>query len=171
MYLERCVSGSVPLVNGVELFLLGRTLMKIGEEAMPTEGLPRYSTSVRSVLIVASDIVEHPGSAVGEIAARTGLPQSQVSGCVARLREAGAIVSEPDPADRRRVLIRQAPDASDRVDTVRATTIDTALAAALGTDDPEEVAGVVTALETLAQRLTPGTLSRLRPGRPRSSVT
>lgn len=171
MYLDRCVSGSVPLVNGVELFLLGRTLMKIGEEAMPTEGLPRYSTSVRSVLIVASDIVEHPGITVGEIAARTGLPQSQVSGCVARLREAGAIVSEPDPADRRRVLIRQAPDASDRVDTVRATMVDTALAAALGTDDPEEVAGVVTALETLAQQLTPGTLSRLRPGRPRSSVT
>ncbi|MGW6333275.1 MarR family winged helix-turn-helix transcriptional regulator [Nocardia rhamnosiphila] len=158
-------------MNGIELFLLGRTLMKIGEEAMPTEGLPRYSTSVRSVLIVASDIVEHPGSAVGEIAARTGLPQSQVSGCVARLREAGAIVSEPDPADRRRVLIRQAPDASDRVDTVRATTIDTALAVALGTDDPEEVAEVVAALETLAQRLAPGTLSRLRPGRPRSSVT
>ncbi|WP_416562651.1 MarR family winged helix-turn-helix transcriptional regulator [Nocardia testacea] len=159
-------------MNGVELFLLGRTLMKIGEEAMPTQGLPQYSTSVRSVLIVASDIVEHPGSAVGEIAARTGLPQSQVSGCVARLREAGAVVSEPDPADRRRVLIRQAPQASDRVDTVRATTIDTALAAALGTDDPEEVAGVVSALETLARRLTPGTLSRLRPapGRSRSSV-
>ena len=26
-------------MNGVELFLLGRTLMKIGEEALPTEGL------------------------------------------------------------------------------------------------------------------------------------
>ncbi|WP_229718565.1 MarR family transcriptional regulator [Nocardia jinanensis] len=155
-------------MNGVELFLLGRTLMKIGEEAMPTEGLPGYSTSVRSVLIVASDIVENPGSAVGEIASRTSLPQSQVSGCVARLREAGAIVSEPDPADRRRVLIRQAPEASDRVDIVRSTTIDTALAAALGADDPDDVAGVVTALETLAQRLTPGTLSRLRSGSGRS---
>ncbi|MGW5382729.1 MarR family winged helix-turn-helix transcriptional regulator [Nocardia sp. NPDC003963] len=158
-------------MNGVELFLLGRTLMKIGEEAMPTEGLPEYATSVRSVLIVASDIVENPGSAVGEIAARTSLPQSQVSGCVARLREAGAIVSEPDPADRRRVLIRQAPEASGRVDLVRSTTIDSALAAALGTADPDDIAEVVTALDILAQRLTPGTLSRLRPtsGRPRAS--
>lgn len=154
-------------MNGVELFLLGRTLMKIGEEAMPTEGLPAYSTSVRSVLIVASDIVEHPGSAVGEIAARTGLPQSQVSGCVARLREAGAIVTEPDAADRRRVLIRQAPEATERVDLVRSTTIDAALAAALGAEDPEDVAEIVSALETLARRLTPGTLSRLRPARTR----
>lgn len=159
-------------MNGVELFLLGRTLMKIGEEAMPTEGLPEYSTSVRAVLIVASDIVENPGSSVGEIATRTGLPQSQVSGCVARLREARAVVSEPDPADRRRVLVRQAPEASGRVEIVRSTTVDTALAAALGTDDPDDVAGVVAALEALARRLSPGTLSRLRPaaGRSRPAV-
>ncbi|MGW1740283.1 MarR family winged helix-turn-helix transcriptional regulator [Nocardia sp. NPDC001965] len=160
-------------MNGVELFLLGRTLMKIGEEAMPTEGLPEYTTSVRAVLIVASDIVENPGSSVGEIASRTGLPQSQVSGCVARLREAGAVVSEPDPADRRRVLVRQAPRASDRVEIVRSTTVDSALAAALDTDDPDDVAGVVAALEALARRLSPGTLSRLRPatGRSRSPVS
>ncbi|WP_328396990.1 MarR family winged helix-turn-helix transcriptional regulator [Nocardia sp. NBC_00416] len=155
-------------MNGVELFLLGRTLMKIGEEAMPTEGLRGQSTSVRSVLIVASDIVENPGSAVGEIAGRTGLPQSQVSGCVARLREAGAVVTEPDPADRRRVLIHQAPEASGRVEVVRSTTIDTALGTALGTGDPDAVAEVVAALETLAQQLTPATLSRLRPPSSRS---
>ncbi|MCO5987583.1 MarR family transcriptional regulator [Actinoallomurus spadix] len=149
-------------MNGVELFLLGRTLMKIGEEAMPTEGLPEYSTSVRTVLIVASDILAHPGSAIGEIAARTGLPQSQVSGSVARLREAGSVVTEPDPRDRRRMLVRQAPQASERVSVVRATTIDGALAAALGTDEPEEVAEVTALLETLARRLTPETLARLR---------
>jgi DNA-binding MarR family transcriptional regulator len=140
-------------VNGVDLFLLGRALMKIGEEAMPTEGLREYSTSVRAVMIVASDILEHPGSAIGEIAARTTLPQSQVSGCVARLREGGAIVTEPDPKDRRRVLIRQAPEASDRVAFVRSTTIDAALAKALGTDDPAEVSQIAATLEALAQRL------------------
>lgn len=152
-------------VNGVELFLLGRTLMKIAEQAMPTDGLREYSTSVRSVMIVATDIVEHPDTAIGEIAARTGLPQSQVSGCVARLREAGAIVTEPDPTDRRRVLIRQAAEASARVAFVRSTPIDTALAAALGTDDPQEVDTVVATLEALAQRLSPEMLARLRTGR------
>ncbi|GAA4613837.1 hypothetical protein GCM10023195_60150 [Actinoallomurus liliacearum] len=144
------------------MFLLGRTLMKIGEEAMPTEGLPEYSTSVRTVLIVASDVVAHPDSAIGEIAARTGLPQSQVSGAVARLREAGSVVAEPDPRDRRRMLVRQAPQVSERVAAVRSTPIDGALAAALGTDEPGEVAEVADLLERLARRLTPETLARLR---------
>ncbi|MFC7649112.1 MarR family transcriptional regulator [Streptosporangium lutulentum] len=88
-------------VNGVELFLLGRTLMKIGEEAMPTEGIGDHSTGVRTVLIVVSDLREHPDSSVGEIAKRTGLPQSAVSAAVARLREAGSVVTMTDPGDRR----------------------------------------------------------------------
>jgi DNA-binding MarR family transcriptional regulator len=152
-------------MNGVELFLLGRTLMKIAEEALPTEGIGQYSTSVRSVMIVASDIFENPGSSVGEITARTGFPQSQVSACVARLREAGSIVTEPDPKDRRRLLIRQAPNVSERVAVVRSTTIDAALAAALGTDDPQEIQKVVATLETLARRLSPDMLARMRSGR------
>lgn len=158
-------------MNGIELFLLGRTLMKIGEEALPTGGLGARSTGVRSVLIVASDILANSGSSVGEIAARTGFPQSAVSACVARLREAGAIVTEPDPKDRRRLLIRPAPETSDRVAVVRSTSIDAALAAALGTDDPREVGQVAAALEALAQRLTPDMLARLRSGRTATSPT
>ncbi|MFI6799186.1 MarR family transcriptional regulator [Streptosporangium canum] len=150
-------------MNGVELFLLGRTLMKIGEEALPTEGLGEYSTSNRSVLVVASDIRENPDSSVGEIAARTGFPQSQVSACVARLREAGSIVTAADPKDRRRLLVRQAPEISDRVAMVISTPIDTALAAALGTDDPREIGEVAAALEALARRLTPEALVRPHP--------
>jgi DNA-binding MarR family transcriptional regulator len=140
-------------MNGVDLFLLGRSLMRIGEAAIPTEGLPEYSTSVRTVVIVLSDVVEHPGSAVGEIAARTGFPQSAVSGSVARLREAGAVVTEPDPADRRRLLVRQNPVASARVRALAATSIDDALGAALA--DADAVAEVHAALETLARHLTP----------------
>ncbi|MFI0446909.1 MarR family winged helix-turn-helix transcriptional regulator [Actinomadura sp. 6N118] len=149
-------------MNGVELFLLGRTLMKIGEEALPTEGIGRHSTSVRTVLIVVSDVRAHPGSAVGEIAARTGLPQSAVSGAVARLREAGAITTEPDPRDRRRLLIQPAPEASSRVEAIRSTSIDTALAAALDTDDPQRVAEIAALLDELARHLTPQALTRLR---------
>ncbi|MGK5556347.1 MarR family winged helix-turn-helix transcriptional regulator [Actinomadura kijaniata] len=149
-------------MNGVELFLLGRTLMKIGEEALPTEGLGEQPTGVRTVLIVVSDVRAHPGSAVGEIASRTGLPQSAVSAAVARLREADAVVTEPDPRDRRRLLVRPAPRISDRVEEVRATSIDAALARALDTADPERVAEVAALLEELACHLTPQALTRLR---------
>jgi DNA-binding MarR family transcriptional regulator len=149
-------------VNGVELFLLGRTLMKIGEQALPTENLGDQPGSLRSVLIVVIDVRAQPGSAVGEIAARTGLPQSAVSAAVARLREAGAVVTEPDPRDRRRALVQPAAEISERVDAVRATTIDDPLAIALNTDDPQRVAEIVALLEELARHLTPQTLTRLR---------
>ncbi|GIH46958.1 DNA-binding transcriptional regulator, MarR family [Microbispora rosea] len=151
-------------MNGVDLFLLGRTLMKIGEEAMPVADIaPSGATQaagVRTVLVVVADLRAHPETSVGEIAARTGLPQSAVSGAVARLKEAGAVVTAPDPADRRRVLIRQAPGRPARVEAVRAAGIEEPLAAALGTDDPAQVAEVVAALEFLARRLAPGSAAR-----------
>ncbi|MEU4579027.1 helix-turn-helix domain-containing protein [Nonomuraea sp. NPDC023979] len=149
-------------MNGVDLFLLGRTLMKIGEEALPTEGLGDQPGSTRSVLIVVSDIRAHPGSAISEIVTRTGLPQSAVSAAVARLREAGAVVTEPDARDRRRLRVRPAPELSSRVEQVRSTAIDAALARALGSDDPHRVAEVVALLEELARHLSPQALSRLR---------
>ncbi|MET7605944.1 helix-turn-helix domain-containing protein [Streptomyces avermitilis] len=139
--------------------------MKIGEEAMPEPegGSGRHPGTVRSVLIVVSDIAAHPDSAVGEIAARTGLPQSQVSTAVARLKETGAITTAPDPADRRRLLVRQSPDLSNRVAQVRATTIDDALAKALGADDPKRIQEVADAIAVLARHLTPQALANLRP--------
>lgn len=152
-------------MNGVELFLLGRTLTKIGEAAMPEPegGASRYGGSVRTVLIVAGDLTTHPDSAVGEIATRTGLPQSAVSTAVARLKEAGAVVTAPDPADRRRLLVRQAPHLSGRVAEVRASSIDDALTAALGEEaDPERLKEIHAALEVLARHLTPQTSARVR---------
>lgn len=111
---------------------------------------------------MVSDVRVHPGSAVGEIAARTGLPQSAVSAAVARLREAGAVVTEPDPRDRRRALVRPAPEISERMEKVRASTIDDTLATTLDTDDPQRIAEIVSLLEELARHLTPQTLDRLR---------
>lgn len=139
-------------MDGVELFLLGRTLMKIGEEALPTAGL---GGGHRPVLVVSSDILEHPDSTVGEIAARTGLPQSAVSTAVARLKEAGSITTAVDPRDRRRSLIRAADKVSPRVAEVRATPVDDAVAAALTDADPAAVREVLDALWTLARHLRP----------------
>ncbi|MFF4015298.1 MarR family transcriptional regulator [Streptomyces sp. NPDC001843] len=153
-------------MNGVELFLLGRTLMKIGEQAMP-QPKTEARGSVRSVLVALGDIVTHPGTTVGEIAARTGLPQSQVSTAVARLEEAGSINTRPDPADRRRRLIHPAGKPSARVAEVRATTIDAALTAALTTPEgtaptPDTLREITTALEVLARHLTPEAATRAR---------
>lgn len=148
-------------MNGVDLFLLGRTLMKIGEEALPTEGLGDQPGSVRTVLIVVSDVRTHPGSAIGEIVTRTGLPQSAVSAAVARLREAGAIVTEPDARDRRRLIVQPVPETSARVKEVRSTSVDTVLAKAMDTTDPHRVADVVSLLEELARHLTPQALTHL----------
>jgi DNA-binding MarR family transcriptional regulator len=144
-------------VNGVELFLLGRTLMKIGEDALPEPpgGEGRYAGSARMVLVVASDIAVHPDSAVGEIAARTGLPQSQVSTAVSRLKEAGSVQVSPDPADGRRVLVRRADTVSARVAEVRETSIEDALTSALGSDDAKVRQEVMDALQVLARHLAP----------------
>jgi len=139
-------------MDGVELFLLGRTLMKIGEEALPTAGL---GGGHRPVLVVTSDIVAHPDSTVGEIARRTGLPQSAVSTAVARLEEAGSITTATDPRDRRRTVIRPAERISARVAQIRASTIDAAVAAALPTADPAAAAEVLQALDVLARHLRP----------------
>ncbi|GAA5035345.1 MarR family winged helix-turn-helix transcriptional regulator [Streptomyces siamensis] len=149
-------------MNGAELFLLGRTLMKIGEEAIPTEGVGRRSTSTRSMLIVMLDVYAHPDTTVGEVAARTGLPQSAVSACVARLKEAGSVLTTTDPADRRRSLLRQNPEITGRRAEVAAAPVDEALGAALGTDDPAALAETVALLEQLAERLSPKVLGRLR---------
>ena len=48
----------------VELILLGRTLMKIGEQALPSAG-----GGERTVVIVMSDVYEHERTTVGEVAA------------------------------------------------------------------------------------------------------
>lgn len=123
--------------------------MKIGEQALPDVGRGGNG----AVLVTLADVLDHPDSTVGEIAARTGLPQSAVSTAVARLRESGSVVAHTDPRDRRRTLLSRAEHSSDRVTEVHASTIDDALGRALGTDDSAEVHDVERALEALAQRL------------------
>ncbi|UGT61985.1 MarR family transcriptional regulator [Nocardia asteroides] len=123
--------------------------MKLGEEALPDVGGGENS----AVLVVLADILDNSDCTVGEIATRTGLPQSAVSTAVARLRESGSVVARADPRDRRRTLLRRAEHASDRVAEVRASTVDDVLGDALGTADPEEISAVLHALELLSRRL------------------
>ncbi|WP_405993100.1 MarR family transcriptional regulator [Streptomyces sp. NBC_00986] len=134
-------------MNVDDLFLLGVRLQKIAESAIPAEGIGDHPTSTRTVLIVAADIRDHPGTTVTEVTRRTGLVQSQVSNCVSRLRSADALVTEPDPTDGRRTLLRGSPEPSARMRAVREAPIAPALAAA--TTDPAEALALLERLDAL----------------------
>lgn len=137
-------SGSV---NVIDLYLLGHRLQKLAESAVPTDGIGEHPTSTGTVLIVAADLRDHPRTTVTEIAKRTGLAQSQVSNCVARLRSAEAAVAEPDPRDGRRTLLSPATEPSGRMQAVREAPLGPALAAA--TSDPDEVLALLEKLSSL----------------------
>ena len=138
-------------MNSVKLYLLGRKLMKIAEDALPKPpgGLP---PGVRMILI---DIAENPDCSIGEITARTGFPQSHVSAAVSRLRELGALTTTVDDHDRRRTLVRLAPGTRERARRAEVP-VDGALAAALGTSDRAVVDEVIGSLQTVAYHLLPG---------------
>lgn len=136
-------------MKSTELFLLGRQLMKLGEQGLPGHGV---NNSVRIVLL---DIAANPGSSISEIKARTAYPQSQVSTSVIKLRQFGAVRTEIDPRDRRRTLVWIVPEVVQQANDRITSTADDALAQALGNPPPSEVAKVIRALEFVAIRLAP----------------
>jgi DNA-binding MarR family transcriptional regulator len=146
-------------MDAVELYLLGRKLMKIADEALPKPPTGGPPTSVRMIVI---DVAEHPDSSIGEITTRTGFPQSHVSASVARLRELGALTTWADPRDRRRTLTRLSPGILDRAQRA-AVPVDAQLAAALPDGDADALQTVIDALETLSSRLGPARHNRLEP--------
>ncbi|SPL97344.1 unnamed protein product [[Actinomadura] parvosata subsp. kistnae] len=139
-------------VNGLELLLLGHRLIRLGEDALPPSHFRQLSRGARTVVV---DVFSHPGSSIKEITERTGLPQSLVSATVAKLRDAGIMATEPDPADRRRTLVAPAPGVAERGQRLAGeTTVDGVLARAMGME-ADEVKDIVTQLDTLARRLAP----------------
>ena len=130
-------------MHALDLHLLGRRLMKIGERAMRGPGAPAIPSGLR---LIVTDITEHSDSAIGEIAARTGLPQSYVSTSVARLRDRGAVETAGDPRDGRRTLVRLTKAVPARAARRGAAPVDAVLAEEAGLADPAEI---IAALETL----------------------
>jgi hypothetical protein len=141
-------------VNASELFHLGRKLMKLSEQAMPPSRLGNgdLATTVR---LVGIDVMTHPGSSVSEITERTGFPQSQVSLSVARLRELGALVTAPDPADRRRTLVRPIEGLMEKGMRYAAVPVDQTIAEAIGAQDRDRLPDALAALELLGRLITP----------------
>jgi DNA-binding MarR family transcriptional regulator len=139
-------------VNALDLVLLGRRLMKIGEEAMRGSNAPALPTGVRLVLI---DVFAHPDSSIKQITARTGLRQSHVSVAVAGLREQGVLQTSADPDDGRRTLVRVRAEHPRRVAIAGSVSVDGALSAAFDEQDPDALATIVAELDALAKRLQP----------------
>jgi hypothetical protein len=142
-------------VYASELFLLGRKLMKLGEQAIPPSSRAPEGVST-SVRLVMADIAYHPGSSVSEITERTGFPQSLVSLSVATLRDFGAVVTEPDPADRRRTLVRPAEGVVRSGGTQHsAVPVDETIAKAIGAGAQDRLPEALAALEVLGQLIIP----------------
>jgi DNA-binding MarR family transcriptional regulator len=136
-------------MDGVDLYVLARRLLKVGESAIPAAGIHRLPTSVQLVLM---DVSDHPDTSISEIVHRVGFPQSLVSGAVKRMELGGALVTRTDPDDRRRTLVRVAPDVRARSRKVQSRPLTDVVRDALGTDDAAEVDEVVEMLTRLARR-------------------
>ena len=155
MYQLRCI---VLDVNGAELFLLGRRLMKIGVAAIPSSGFRDLPASVRMVLV---DALENPGSTIGQIVERTGFPQSHVSAAVARLREDGVLTTKVDPVDRRRTLVIASKSHLKKIERAQREmpaidpTLEAALVDRLGPTGADHLAEATAALTLLAGLVTP----------------
>lgn len=141
-------------VNASALFLLGRKLMKLGEGAIP-ESKRADGGATTSVRLVMADITYHPGSSVSEITERTGFPQSLVSLSVAKLRDFGAVETEPDPADRRRTLVRPTEGAVQRGARHGAVPVDETIARAIGAEAQGRLPEALAALELLGELMIP----------------
>lgn len=137
-------------MDAIELIVLGRRLSKIGERAMRGSTGRALPTGVGLVL---GDVYAHPGSSIGEVTTRTGLPQSYVSESIGRLRERGIIETAVDATDARRTLVHVSPDHPREVVRRGAVLIDGALADELAEADPAARTAMIEALEAVAARL------------------
>lgn len=145
-------------MNAVDVYLLGRKLMKLAEAAFPTD--PHSGPLPASVRTVLIDVAQHPGSSISDVTRRTGFPQSHVSASVARLRDQGVLTTSVDERDGRRTVITLTDAFRDRLPTRAPAPIEGALAAELGSPDTEDMRPVTDALKLLSERLTPKALAR-----------
>ena len=111
------------------------------------------STTAHAIPVRREASFASPDSSIGEIAARTGLPQSYVSETVAKLRDEGAFETRPDPADGRRTLVKVSATVPETVTRLGAISVDDALISALADPPADEAADLLAALTEITGRL------------------
>ena len=78
-----------------------------------------------------------------------------MSESIARLRDDGLVVTEVDPADRRRTLVRPNPEHLQRVARKGTASVDAALAEAFDESDTAKAEVLANTLSEMARRLLP----------------
>ncbi|WP_159849332.1 MarR family winged helix-turn-helix transcriptional regulator [Nocardia sp. CY41] len=134
-------------MNGRQLYRLARRLSELACQAniAPGDRLPSPGE-----MAILGEVAEHPGCSIRQLCERTGFVQSHVSTIVAGLTERRLLVTDTDPADRRRTLVHPGEQLTQGVDR-RRWSIDPTLADAIG--DPTAARRAAALLEELATLL------------------
>ncbi|EWM14548.1 MarR family winged helix-turn-helix transcriptional regulator [Kutzneria sp. 744] len=133
-------------MDGVRLHRLGKRLIDLARQVTTDSGDTALTPGEVAVI---EDVFKHPGSVVTEIQARTGFAQSHVSASVSRLREQGLLVSEPDPADRRRTRLTVADIARRAIMRRAGRPADETIAELVGEEKAKQVLKLLAELEEL----------------------
>jgi DNA-binding MarR family transcriptional regulator len=83
-----------------------------GQSIVMGEAIAREVGLRPADLEVLGAIEQHGPLTAGRLGLLTGLSAAAVTGLIDRLERAGVAVRQPDPADRRRVLVAVGPDAA-----------------------------------------------------------
>lgn len=135
-------------MDAASLHLLARRLRAVAFAATGNTGPRRFAPSDYAVI---EDVAVYPESSIREITDRTAIVQSLVSRIVARYRDEGLLVTAPDPADGRRVLVSVDPATMVEVFRTRGRApIETALIAEMPRLSPERQRRIVELLDELA---------------------
>ena len=136
-----------------QLYRLARQLREIALTAVADPG---DAPIPLGLILITDDIAHYDNTTISEITARTGLAQSLVSKTVTRLRDAGVVTTEPDPADRRRTRVSVTATARSEIFAGRGNRpIAASLRAARPDLDPDRAAAVEHHLQELIANLQP----------------
>jgi len=148
-----------------DLYQLGRRLAEI---ALADMGAGELNLTPGEFLVL-QDLFLHGRSAIGDIAARTGLAQSRVSTGVRAFTERGWAITSADPADGRKTLVDLTEQVRAAGTRRRETRAEGSLATALADVGPAERDALIAALGRLHQLLVAGRPPRRFPASPAAS--
>ena len=148
-----------------DLYQLGRRLAEI---ALADMGAGELDLTPGEFLVL-QDLFLNGRSAIGDIAARTGLAQSRVSTSVRSFIQRGWAITSGDPADGRKTLV----DLNEQVRAAgarrRESRAEGSLATALAAVGPTERDALIASLDRLHQLLVAGQPPRRFPAPPSAS--
>lgn len=108
---------STPLPERVELLAaLDRAMREASAQSVLVSQATAERLGMSQTDLECLDVLNVNGPiTAGRLAALTGLTTGAVTGLVDRLEAAGFVRREPDPGDRRRVIVRPLPEANERI--------------------------------------------------------